>query len=121
MRALEVARRFAHSCWMNTDIQPARHRDHPAVIATLADAFFCDPAMRWIMPDDAKRRAMLPKLFRILVASDDRAGLVARSANDEAAALWRGPGQAAGGAAEFWLSLLPYLAVLRTTLRRALK
>jgi GNAT superfamily N-acetyltransferase len=106
---------------MSSAILPAQPGDHAAVIATLAVAFFTDPAMRWIVPDDARRRAMLPGLFRILVASDARAGLVARSAGDEAAALWRGPGQAAGSAVEFALSLLPYLAVFRTALPRALK
>jgi ribosomal protein S18 acetylase RimI-like enzyme len=98
------------------------HRDHhPLVVATLADAFFTDPAMGWILPDPERRRAALPALFRLLVKSDARAGLVSRSGGDAAAALWRGPGQADSGAVEFALSLLPYLAVFRTALPRALK
>lgn len=103
------------------DIGVAHAEDHSAVVATLADAFFTDPALGWILPDDDIRRAALPKLFKLLVKTDARAGLVARSAGDEAAALWRGPGQADSGALEFALSLLPYLAVFRTALPRALK
>lgn len=102
-------------------IAPALPDQHEAVAATLADAFFTDPALRWIMPDDARRRAMLPKLFRLLVRSDARGGLVLRSAHDEAAALWRRPGQADAGALEFALSLLPYLIIFGRSLPRALR
>lgn len=106
---------------MNQDILPADPDAFPSVAATLADAFFTDPALGWILPDDAARRAALPKLFKLLVKTDARAGRVARSSGNEAAALWRGPGQADSGALEFALSLLPYLAVFRTALPRALK
>jgi ribosomal protein S18 acetylase RimI-like enzyme len=102
-------------------IAPALPDQHEAVAATLADAFFTDPALRWIMPDDARRQAMLPKLFRLLVRSDALAGVVLRAADDEAAALWRAPGQAEAGALEYALSLLPYLGIFRATLPRALK
>jgi GNAT superfamily N-acetyltransferase len=67
---------------------------HQAVIATLADAFLTDPALAYITPDDAARAKALPKLFSLLVADDSKAGSVMRSANDEAAALWRNPGMA---------------------------
>lgn len=102
-------------------ITSATRSQHGDVVTTLADAFFTDPALSWILPDDDVRRAALPKLFKLLVKTDTRVGLVARSTGDEAAALWRGPGQADGGALEFALSLIPYLAVFRTALPRALK
>lgn len=102
-------------------IGEAARYHHPMVVTTLADAFFADPALGWILPDPARRRAALPGLFRLLVKTDARAGLVARSAGDEAAALWRGPGQADSGAVEFALSLIPYLSVFRSALPRALK
>lgn len=94
---------------------------HAVVVATLADAFFTDPALGWILPDPEVRRAALPRLFRLLVKTDAKAGRVLRSAGDEAAALWRAPGQAEAGRLEFALSLLPYLAVFRSALPRALK
>jgi ribosomal protein S18 acetylase RimI-like enzyme len=104
-----------------TEISAATPDQYHLVAATLADAFFPDPALRWIMPDDAQRRAMLPRLFAHLVRVDARAGLVTRSAGDEAAALWRAPGQAAAGALEYWASLLPYFSIFGTALPRALK
>ncbi|MGL5838773.1 MAG: GNAT family N-acetyltransferase [Sphingorhabdus sp.] len=67
---------------------------HQAVIATLSDAFMTDPALAYIIPDQKTRAKALPKLFALLVAEDSRAGRVMRSANDEAAALWRNPGMA---------------------------
>lgn len=104
-----------------TGIGEAPPLSYEAVVATLADAFFTDPALSWILPDAGVRRAALPRLFRLLVKADARAGLVARSDGDEAAALWRAPGQADAGRVEFALSLLPYLAVFRSALPRALK
>ena len=65
-----------------------------AVIATLSDAFMTDPALSFIVPDEAARARMLPKLFAYLVPDDAKAGRVTRSGNDEAAALWRDPGMA---------------------------
>lgn len=106
---------------MMADIVRAQAGQFAEVAATLSDAFLTDPALAWILPDPDVRRARLPALFRVLVQADARAGLVARSAGGEAAALWRGPGQAQGSAAEFALSLLPYLTVFRTALPRALK
>jgi GNAT superfamily N-acetyltransferase len=102
-------------------IAPALPDRHDAVAATLADAFFTDPAMCWIMPDDARRRAMLPRLFAHLVKVDARAGLVLRSAGDEAAALWRAPGNEGVGALEYVASLIPYLGIFGATLPRAIK
>jgi ribosomal protein S18 acetylase RimI-like enzyme len=69
---------------------------HQAVIATLSDAFMTDPALAYIVPDKAARARTLSKLITFLVANDSKAGRVMRSANDEAAALWRDPGMAKG-------------------------
>lgn len=102
-------------------IAPATPDQHRAVAATLADAFFTDPALSWIQPDPAARAAMLPRLFRLLVRTDARAGQVMRSDGDVAAALWRAPGQAGAGAIEYALSLLPYLGIFGRTLPRALR
>lgn len=104
-----------------SSIGAASPAHHHAVAATLADAFFTDPALGWILPDDDRRRSALPPFFDLLVKSDARAGLVARSAADEAAALWRAPGKADSGAIEFAKSFLPFLGVFRLALPRALK
>jgi ribosomal protein S18 acetylase RimI-like enzyme len=81
-------------------ILSATAQQHPAVIATLSDAFMTDPALTYIVPDQTARAKALPKLFALLVADDSKAGSVMRSSNDEAATLWRNPGVAkdSGGA-----------------------
>lgn len=94
--------------------------DFPAVEESLSQAFQDDPALSWIVPDAAQRARALRGLFRTLVPTDARAGLVMRSAGDEAATLWRAPGKAHGGAGEFLATLLPMIAVFRTALLRGL-
>jgi GNAT superfamily N-acetyltransferase len=75
-------------------ISQATAAQHQAVIATLSDAFMTDPALAYIVPDEAARAKALPKLFALLVVDDSKAGSVMRSGDDEAAALWRNPGTA---------------------------
>ncbi len=102
-------------------IVAAEVRDQTAVAATLADAFFTDPALGWIQPDAARRRRALAGLFATLVPADARAGVVLRSAGDEAAALWRAPGKAASGTGEFLRTVIPLVGAFGTALPRGLK
>lgn len=95
--------------------------DQPALIETLAQAFQTDPALSWILPDPAHRARALRSLFRTLVPADMRAGVALRSAGDEAAALWRAPGQAHGGTLEFLRTVVPLIATFGTALPRGLK
>ena len=95
--------------------------DQPALIETLAQAFQTDPALSWILPDPAHRARALRGLFRTLVPADMRAGVALRSAGDEAAALWRAPGQEHGGTLEFLRTVLPLVATFGTNLPRGLK
>ena len=106
---------------MISDIRQAQPADFVRVIATLSDAFQTDPAMAWILPDAERRRAALPRLFKLVVRADARAGLVTRSAGDAAAALWRTPGQSDSGPLEYALALIPYLAVFGAATMRATK
>lgn len=91
------------------------------VEATLALAFQTDPALSWILPDPEHRARALRGLFRVLVPADFRAGTVLRSAGDEAAALWRAPGQAHGGTIEFLRTVIPLVVTFGTALPRGLK
>lgn len=100
---------------------PGQAADHQAVAETLADAFFTDPALGWIEPDAARRRRALAGLFATLVPADARAGLVLRSAGDEAAALWRAPGRAASGSGEFLRTVIPLVGAFGMALPRGLK
>lgn len=93
----------------------------PAVIETLAQAFQTDPALSWILPDPGHRARALSSLFRVLAPADARAGMVLRSDADEAASLWRAPGQADSGTLEFIRNVLPLIATFGTALPRGLK
>lgn len=106
---------------MNETISPAEPANMAAVIETLAQAFQTDPALSWILPDDAHRARALRGLFRVLVPADGRAGVVLRSANDEAASLWRAPGQAHSGTLEFIRTVVPLVATFGMALPRGLK
>lgn len=102
-------------------IGTAAATDHPALVETLAQAFQTDPALSWILPDPAHRARALRSLFRTLVPADARAGVALRAAGDEAAALWRAPGQAHSGGWEFLRTVIPLVATFGTALPRGLK
>jgi GNAT superfamily N-acetyltransferase len=106
---------------MGETIGQAERVQLPAVMETLAQAFQTDPALSWILPDPGHRGRALRSLFHVLVPADVRAGVALRSDGDEAAALWRAPGQAHSGTLEFLHSVLPLIATFGTALPRGLK
>ena len=106
---------------MSETIVKAEPGERPAVIETLAQAFQTDPALSWILPGPDHRARALRSLFRVVVPTDARAGVVLRADDDEAASLWRAPGQADGGALEFLRNVLPLIATFGTALPRGLK
>lgn len=106
---------------MGETIVQATRETLPAAVETLAQAFQTDPALSWILPDPDHRARALRSLFRTLAPADARAGAALRSGGDEAAALWRAPGQADSGALEFLRTVLPLLAAFGTALPRGLK
>jgi GNAT superfamily N-acetyltransferase len=101
-------------------ILPAGPGELRAVAETLAQAFQTDPALSWILPDPAHRARALRSLFSVLVRADVRAGVALRSPGDEAAALWRAPGQAHSGAFEFLRTVFPLIATFGAALPRGL-
>ena len=106
---------------MTERILPAQPGELGAVAQTLAQAFQTDPALSWILPDPDHRARALRSLFGTLVPADARAGLVLRAAGDEAAALWRAPGQAHSGLFEFVRTVIPLVATFGAALPRGLK
>lgn len=102
-------------------VEVATAIDQYALVETLAQAFQTDPALSWILPDSDHRARALRGLFRVLAPADMRAGLALRTAGDEAAALWRAPGQAHSGTLEFLRTVVPLVATFGTTLPRGLK
>ena len=106
---------------MGDRIEAAARADLPVVMERLAQAFQSDPALSWILPDPDHRARALRSLFRVLVPADRRAGVALRAEGDEAAALWRAPGQARSGTLEFLRSVVPLVATFGTALPRGLK
>ena len=104
-----------------SEIIQAGKEDQPALVETLAQAFQTDPALSWILPDAGHRAKALRRLFRTLVPADMRAGVALRAPGDEAAALWRAPGQAHSGTLEFLRTVIPLVATFGTALPRGLK
>lgn len=91
-----------------------------AMIASLARAFADDPAMVWIMPDPADRRARLPRLFAALVEEEFKAGWALSSPKGEAVTLWRSNNAVHGSLWQQVQSLPRYLGALGGNLLRGL-
>lgn len=65
----------------------------PRAVETLALAFHDDPALAWIIPNDATRRRRLPRFFDWLFADHLRHGMILASPEREVVTLWRLPGK----------------------------
>lgn len=80
----------------SVEIRPATRADVPALSATLGRAFFDDPVMAWMLPDDDERRRKLHRLFGALTRHHhlSRGGVEVAGGNViGGAALWDPPGQ----------------------------
>jgi ribosomal protein S18 acetylase RimI-like enzyme len=79
------------------DARRATRADIPALSATLGEAFFDDPVMRWILPVDQARSEKLHHLFAALTRHHhlSRGGVEVATdgASIGAAALWDPPGR----------------------------
>jgi ribosomal protein S18 acetylase RimI-like enzyme len=105
----------------NRYVEVSENDKNDAVLAqTLADAFHDDPAFGFIIPNPAKRRIVYPKLFRILLKSDRKSGLVLSSPAGEAATLWRAPGKTDAPMSEMMRQVIPLIDALGLSLGRAL-
>ena len=85
----------------DTTIVRAGPADIDVLSQVIADAFFPLAPCRWLIPDGAARREILPGFFRMYVEHAMAGGLVETTAERTAAALWipigpEGPGQADG-------------------------
>lgn len=82
-----------------TDIEvgSARKQDVNALARVLGRAFFDDPVMMWMVPDDAKRSRALPLVFGAMTRHHFLAGaavqVAGRGGQVGAAALWDPPGR----------------------------
>jgi GNAT superfamily N-acetyltransferase len=84
-------------CVATADARPATRADVPALSRTLGRAFFDDPVMRWMLPNDDARRRKLHRLFAALTRHHHlaRGGVEIATAGGDvgAAALWDPPGE----------------------------
>ena len=82
---------------VSSDPRPQVHRAAPAdgahIAAVLGRAFFADPVLRWVVPDDLRRRRLLPDLFAVYTTTFLRFHEITVDTNGAGAALWAPPGQ----------------------------
>ena len=89
---------------------------------TLGQAFTDDPAFVWLLGgDDVSRQARIQRFFAVILPHALNDGLVFTSANSDAVAIWRKPGEVHPGFGEFLRTLLPFLRVFRSGVLRGLQ
>ncbi|MDY6995268.1 MAG: GNAT family N-acetyltransferase [Actinomycetota bacterium] len=78
-------------------VDAAQKHDVPALSRVLGRAFFDDPVMTWMLPEDKRRAAALPRMFAAMVRHHYLAGggveVAHRVGEVGAAALWDPPGR----------------------------
>ena len=104
-----------------TEIIDAQSAHHPMVAETLTQAFHTDPALSYILQDEASRPRRLKRLFDLIIADDATVGRVVQSTGNEAAALWRSPGNADSGDEPLIAQLIPMLRIFGFALPRAMR
>jgi ribosomal protein S18 acetylase RimI-like enzyme len=77
---------------MTISVCKAATPDVPEVAQTLGEAFFADPIFTWWIPEDQRRKEILPELFHIIVDACLAGGQVYRSADGVGASVWTPPG-----------------------------
>ena len=82
---------------MAIDVRPSRKTDVRALSRTLGRAFYEDPVMRWMLPDDAQRATGLPRTFAAITRRHFLAGggveVATNGSGVGAATLWDPPGR----------------------------
>jgi GNAT superfamily N-acetyltransferase len=73
--------------------RPATWEDAAPLARTLARAYFDDPLIRFFIPDDRRREAKLPGLFKLLFEVGLPNGPCYVTNGCESVALWRSPNQ----------------------------
>jgi len=92
--------------------------DRDRIAATLADAFFNDPAFGWMFPDEEARRRHLPRLFALNFDLDLPVARILKSPDASAVSFWRPPGQAAASTLAYLLRPLQTWGAFGTAIGR---
>lgn len=72
----------------------ATSADVPALSNVLAEAFFSDPVFMWCYPNRARRRAILPRFFELVVNANLGHGEIYTTDGVNAGAVWLPPNAA---------------------------
>lgn len=86
-----VSKSSAHGA--DATVRTAGSADQERVCATLARAFFDDPMLCFVLPDEATRVAKMPRVFRFLFKLAVPLGACHVTSGYEAATIWRPPGK----------------------------
>ena len=89
-------------------------------VATLAAAFFDDPAICYLIPDAAVRAPRLAAFMRLVFDEHLRFGLLLGTPGAEAVTLWRPPGSVHLHLPLWHPGALRYVPIFRTRLLRAI-
>ena len=96
----------------------AEHR--AAAVATLAAAFFDDPAICYLLPDPSVRAPRLAAFMRLVYDEHLRVGLLLGTPGAEAVTLWRPPGSVHLHQPIWHPDALRYVPIFRSRLLRAI-
>ena len=110
---------------MRIDVTVARRAEVKALSKVLGRAFFDDPVMQWMMPDDARRAKALPRIFAAMTRHHFLAGdaveLARRDGGLGAAALWDPPGRWKTTTREDLAMLPTFLLAMRGESKRGME
>ena len=106
---------------MDSDIIRLGPQHRAGAVTTLAEAFQDDPALSWLIPDPAARRARLPAFMGLVFDEHVRFGWMLGSADLAAVTLWRAPGAMHRHQPLWHPGALRYVPVFRSRLGHALR
>jgi GNAT superfamily N-acetyltransferase len=105
------------------EVRPAQKSDVRALSATLGRAFYEDPCMNWMLPDDRLRGKGLPRMFAILARRRYLAGggveVATNGSEIGAATMWEPPGRPKQSRVEELLMMPAFLWVFQSRARAA--
>jgi GNAT superfamily N-acetyltransferase len=105
------------------DVSPAQKSDVPALSRTLGRAFYEDPIMRWMLPDDAQRAKGLPRMFSVMTRRHFLAGggveVATNGVDIGASTLWDPPGQWKQSRREELLMMPAFILAFRSRVQAA--
>jgi len=105
------------------EVRPAQKSDVRALSATLGRAFYEDPCMNWMLPDDRLRAKGLPRMFAILARRRYLAGggveVATNGSEIGAATMWEPPGRPKQSRVEELLMMPAFLWVFQSRARAA--